>query len=187
MFLKAKIKSELKIKNDKHWSKKLTWLENKRKWFIDNYFNQYVSYLIKHCNQNNIGNIVIGYNETWKQEINLGKKNNQNFTNIPYFLFKRKLENKCIEYGINFIQVNESYTSKCSSLDFESIEKQEKYLGRRIKRGLFKTSKGKLLNADVNGSLNILRKVVGDDFIQPIADLMFNPIKIENNFNKIFV
>jgi len=183
---KAKLKSELKKKNKKEWSKQLQLLEEKRKWFIDNYFNQFVSTLIKHCIKYQIGNIVIGYNETWKSGINLGKRNNQNFIYIPFLNFKRKLENKCNENEIKFIQVEESYTSKCSALDLEPVKKQDSYLGNRIKRGLFKTSKGQLINADINGALNILRKVIGDDFIQPIAGLMFNPIKSSYNFNKNF-
>ena len=183
---KAKIQSELKLKNNKHWSKKLSKIENKRKWFIDNVFNQYVCYIIKHCKKYNIGNVIVGYNETWKQNINLGKKNNQNFTNIPFYIFKRKLENKCKENGIYFEMINESYTSKCDALGMEEIKKHDIYLGKRIKRGLFQSSTGKLINADVNGSLNIMRKVIGDDFIQPIKGLVFNPIKIIN-FNKNFI
>jgi IS605 OrfB family transposase len=176
---KAKLKSELKLKNDKHWSNQLSKIEQDRYWFIDNYFNQYVSKIIKYCIQNQIANIICGYNEGWKQEVNLGKKNNQNFVNIPHYLFKRKLENKCNEYGLNFILQEESYTSKCSFLDKESVEKHDQYLGKRIKRGLFKSFDGKLINADVNGSANIMKKVIGDViYDQPIVGLMFNPIKI---------
>lgn len=142
--------------------------------------------LYMHCREHKISNIVIGYNKSWKQEINLGKRNNQNFTNIPYLIFKRKLENKCNEVGITFTQVEESYTSKCSALDLEKISKSDSYLGQRVKRGLFITSTGKKINADTNGALNILRKVIGDDFVQPIVGLMFNPIKIQYDFNKNF-
>ena len=92
--------------------------------------------------------------------------------------FKIKLENKCNEFGIIFIYHEESYTSKCSLIDLEPVKKQEEYLGKRVKRGLFQTSKGILLNADINGSGNILRKVIGDAWLsQPIVDLMLNPVK----------
>jgi len=182
---KAQIKSELKLKNNKNWSKKLSKIENKRKWFIDNIFNQYVSFIVKHCKKNDIGNVIIGYNETWKQNINLGKKNNQKFMDIPFYKFKMKLKNKCEQNNISFELQEESYTSKCDALGKEKIKKHDMYMGKRIKRGLFQSSTNKFINADVNGSLNIMRKVIGDDFIQPIEGLMFNPIKI-NNFNKNF-
>jgi IS605 OrfB family transposase len=179
----AEVKSELKIKNNKNWSNYLQKIIIYRDNWIDNYFNQIVSKLITHCDRNNIGNIVVGYNEGWKTKINIGKINNQKFYFIPYLKFKIKLENKCNEFGINFIYHEESYTSKCSFIDLESMKKQEVYLGKRVKRGLFQTSKGILLNADINGSGNILRKVIGDAWIsQPIVDLMLNPVKI--NFYK---
>ena len=101
--------------------------------------------------------------------------------------FKIKLENKCNDLGVNFIYHEESYTSKCSLIDLEPINKQEKYLGKRVKRGLFQANKGVLLNADINGSGNILRKVIGDAWLsQPIVDLMLNPVKI-NFYKKIIV
>jgi len=116
---------------------------------------------------NNISTLIIGYNEEWKQNINLGRTNNQAFVNIPFYTFIKQLEYKCKLEGINVILTEESYTSKCSFLDGESIEEHENYLGKRIKRGLFRSAKGKLINADLNGSLNILKKVVGD-FSYPI-------------------
>lgn len=95
----------------------------------------------------------------------MGKRNNQNFVDIPYEKLIGFISYKAEENGISVIKVNESYTSKCSSLDKEEIKKQETYLGKRVKRGLFKTSDGTELNADVNGSINILRKVIKDDFL----------------------
>ena len=156
---KAEIQSELKISNNKHWSNKLSRLTNNRYFWIDNYFNQSISIIIKYCLKYKIKNLIIGYNETWKQNINIGRVNNQKFNSIPYYLFKRKLENKCKEYDINFILTEESYTSKCSFLDNEEIIKKDNYLGKRIQRGLFKSQSGKLLNADINGAANIMRKV----------------------------
>ena len=95
----------------------------------------------------------------------MGKKNNQNFVNIPYEKLVDFIHYKAEENGIRVIMVKEGYTSKCSSLDKEDIKKHETYVGKRVKRGLFKTSNGTELNADVNGSLNILRKVIEDGFI----------------------
>jgi IS605 OrfB family transposase len=156
---KAKLQSEYernKIK-DKN-TKKFIKLSEKRKNVINNYFNQTVNKLIKYCLTNNIGNVVIGDFKEIKKEINTGKVNNQNFVSIPYGILKRKLETKCIYYGINYALQEESYTSKCSSLDLESIKKNENYMGKRIKRGLFRTKNNILINADVNGAINILRK-----------------------------
>lgn len=173
--LQSKFKSNLP--NKRYWSKNLQRINQKRYWYVDNYMNQVISKIIKHCKEHDIGNIVVGYNKTWKQNMNLGKRNNQTFSNIPFWIFKMKLENKCEEFGIQYYLTEESYTSKCSSLDLESLEKHEKYLGKRIKRGLFKSQSSRLINADVNAAANILRKVIGDDFIQPIEGLMFNPVK----------
>ena len=109
----------------------------------------------------------MGKNDGWKQEMNIGKVNNQNFVNVPFNLLINMLKYKSQLEGINFILNEESYTSKCSFLDNESINKHNKYKGSRIKRGLFISSTGKIINADLNGSLNILRKVVGE-FKYPI-------------------
>jgi IS605 OrfB family transposase len=147
-------KNKLKNKNTKKFIK----LSEKRKNVINNYFNHTVNKVVKYCILNEIGNVVIGDFKGIKQEINTGKRNNQNFVSIPYGMLKRKLEAKCNYYGINYILQEESYTSKCSSLDLEKVCKHDNYTGKRIKRGLFKTSKGVLINADVNGACNILRK-----------------------------
>jgi len=172
-------KSILKIKNNRDWSDYLTKITIDRENFIDNYFNQVVNKIIKHCIKYEICNIIIGYNESWKTGCNMGKINNQKFISIPHSLLKRKLENKCISLGINNIDHEESYTSKCSLIDLEQIKKQEKYVGKRVKRGLFKTMNGIFINSDINGSGNIMRKVIGDAWLsQPIVDLMLNPVKI---------
>jgi len=174
---KAKIQSELKTVNNKHWSNFLSKITTNRNNYINNYFNQSVSKIINYCLKYKIKNIVVGYNEGWKQEINIGKKNNQNFLNIPHLNMRKKLEYKCENYDMNFIQHEESYTSKCSFLDTESIGKHDEYLGKRVKRGLFKSSDGTLLNADINGSANIMRKVVSNVHVtDEIVASMVKPI-----------
>lgn len=91
----------------------------------------------------------------------------------------RKLQSKCQVNSIKFITIQQNYTSKCSFLDKQPLYKQKQYKGSRLKRGLFKSSDGKLLNADINGAANILRKVIGDViYTQPIMGLMFNPVKL---------
>ncbi|MFX1575458.1 MAG: RNA-guided endonuclease InsQ/TnpB family protein, partial [Promethearchaeota archaeon] len=114
--------------------------------------------IINYCTLHNIGTIVIGYNYGWKQKINIGKKNNQKFVQIPFLKLLNQIEYKAQLKGIHVLTVNENYTSKCSFLDNEPIKKHDKYAGKRISRGLFKSSKGILLNADVNGAYNIMRK-----------------------------
>ncbi len=133
-------------------------LDDKRYWYINDYLNQVVNIIIKYCVKNDIGTIIIGYNKEWKQKINIGRVNNQNFVQIPHGSLHYKLQCKCERLGIDLVKQEESYTSKCSFIDNETIEKHEKYLGKRIVRGLFKTKKGNLINSDVNGACNIVRK-----------------------------
>jgi len=135
--------------------------------------------LVNKLKEDRIKNLVIGYNKEWKNGINLGRKTNQTFVSIPYTRFIDMIKYKCTLEGINVIINEESYTSKCSALDLEPVKKQEVYLGRRIKRGLFKTSNGILINSDINGALNIGRKVFGDDYFNPAnRGFVLNPVKI---------
>ncbi len=121
-------------------------------------FHRISKNIIEYCTLNNIGTIVIGYNHGWKQKINIGKTNNQKFVQIPFLKIVKQIEYKAHLKGINVLTVNENHTSKCSFLDNEPIGKHETYVGKRISRGLFKTSKGVLLNDDVNGAYNIMKK-----------------------------
>jgi putative transposase len=134
--------------------------------------------VIDYCIENDIGTIVIGYNEGWKQDIKIGKRNNQNFQQLPFAKLIQQIEYKAQMVGINVITHEESYTSKCSFLDNESIEKHEVYQGKRIQRGLFRTSKGQILNADVNGALNITKKALPNAFIEGIEDMVLYPYSI---------
>jgi putative transposase len=105
-----------------------------------------------------IGTLIIGKNEGWKQEINLGRRTNQNFVSIPHVRFIQMLTYKAEPVGLRVIVREESYTSKCSFLDLEPIEKRETYLGRRVHRGLFISAHGRRIHADVNAGYNIIRK-----------------------------
>jgi len=140
------------------YSKRLLRLKRKRDFRINNFFNFAVKYIADYCIQNNIGNIVVGDFQDIKKEINLGKKNNQNFVYIPYGLFKQKLKSKCKQLGINYILQDESYTSKASFIDKDNPAPNTDFSGKRIKRGLYKTKEGLKVNADVNGAANILAK-----------------------------
>ncbi|MFX1412126.1 MAG: RNA-guided endonuclease InsQ/TnpB family protein [Promethearchaeota archaeon] len=121
-------------------------------------FHRISKTIIEYCIQNNIGTIVIGYNHGWKQKINIGKKNNQKFVQLPFLKLVRKIKYKAQLKGIQVLTVNENHTSKCSFLDNEPIGTHTTYAGRRISRGLFKTANGILFNADVNGAYNIMKK-----------------------------
>lgn len=132
---------------------------------INDYMNKTARKIINYCLDNNIGNLICGYNETFQRNSRIGKVNNQNFTQIPFGKLREKLEYLCIFYGIDFTKQEESYTSKASFFDKDELpiynaDNPQKYTfsGRRIKRGLYQCNNGLLLNADVNGALNILRK-----------------------------
>jgi len=104
----------------------------------------------------------VGKNDNWKSEISLGKKTNQNFVQIPHSLLVNQIKYKAKLQGVSVILQEESYTSKCSFIDNEQVGRHERYAGKRIKRGLFKSKEGILINSDINGSLNIIKKVVSN-------------------------
>jgi putative transposase len=140
----AFLKSELKLKQNKYYSKNLDKLSFKRENKINDYLHKSSRFLINYCINNQINTIIIGYNKSWKQNVNIGKKNNQNFIQIPFFNLIKMIKYKAEIIGLNIILNEESYTSKCSFLDLESISFQNVYLGERIKRGLFKSNKGRI-------------------------------------------
>jgi putative transposase len=146
---------------------------------IEDYMHKSSRLLVDLLLEYNIGTLVIGKNDGWKQEINVGKVNNQNFTSIPHSKFIKMLEYKCKLAGIDVIFQEESYTSKCSLLDLEPVEHREKYLGERKIRGLFISKNGIKINADVNGSGNIMRKAIPNCFdANGIEDFAVSPIRI---------
>lgn len=149
------IKDKQGIEGDTEWIKKL-FRDRRNK--IHDYLNKAVHRIVEYCKENRIETVLVGDGKGWKQDVNIGDKNNQNFVQIPFDTFKQKLKHKCEYYGIDFELVNESHTSKCSFLDGESVEHHEEYIGTRVERGLFKASDGTLINADVNGALNIAKK-----------------------------
>jgi IS605 OrfB family transposase len=135
--------------------------------------------IISFCIEHNFGTIVFGYNDGWKQKITLGKKNNQNFVQVPFTKLLQMVKYKAELIGIDVKLTEEHHTSKCSFWDNESIKHHEKYLGKRIKRGLFKTKNGETINADVNGAYNILKKAVPNAFsVDGIEALGFVPQSI---------
>lgn len=144
-------------------TKKQQILWNKRKNRVNDYLNKSAKYIIDYCKDNNIGTIIIGYNKDIQRNINLGKVNNQNFVNIPLGSLKDKITYLSNRIGINIIEQEESYTSKASFLDEDHIPnykegKTYKFSGNRISRGKYQSANNIILNADINGSLNIMRK-----------------------------
>jgi len=172
---KAQIQSKLEKNNHKKWSKRLSILSRKRSNRVNNYLHKTSRSVITFCESNDISRLAIGYNKNWKQNLNMGKRNNQTFQDIPFDRLVQMIVYKANEVGIKVTTINEAYTSKCSALDLETIEYHDSYMGNRSKRGLFKTAAGLNLNADVNGSLNIGRKVFGDEFVPSDRGLVVNP------------
>jgi len=193
---KAKLSSELEICNRKKKSKKLNKLTLKRKNKIDNYLHKSSKEIVKHALKNNINTIIIGKNDNWKDNINIGKVNNQNFAIIPHSRFIWMIQYKCEKAGLNIIIREESYTSKASFIDNDFIptykpsksndsetfvSPDHQFSGKRIKRGLYKSSNGTLINADVNGSYNIMKKVIPNAFADGIEGVEVHPKVL--NFN----
>lgn len=155
----AKEKSRLMKVNNAHYSHKLENISFKRYRRIKNFMHNSSSYIIKYCIENDIDTIVAGLNKKWKQESKMNDVNNQKFIQIPYDMFIKQLEYKCIDNKIKFVITEESYTSGTSFIDNELPIKDNYNKKRRIKRGMFKSDNGRLINSDVNGSYQILRKV----------------------------
>ncbi len=141
-----------------HTTDKMFRLYRKRANQINDYFNHAVKHITNYCLENDLGTIVVGDFSGIKQEINIGKQNNQNFVSIPYGKFRQKLASRCQQLGIEIDSIEESYTSKTSFLDRELPEKQDSYLGKRTRRGLFCATDGTLVSADTNGAAQILIK-----------------------------
>lgn len=162
----AKLQS---IKDKQDYGKALTmkqkYIWNKRNNKVNDYLSKSARIIINYCLENNIGTLVCGYNNDFQRNSDIGKRNNQNFVNIPFSKLQSKLEYLCEFYGIKYVDQEESYTSKASFFDMDIIpEYKEKdnieysFSGKRVRRGMYKTLKGYILNADVNGALNILKK-----------------------------
>ena len=146
-------------------SKRLNYIDTNRHYYIKDFFHKKAKYIVTYCVKNNIDTIVIGKNKNWKTNVKMHKKDKQNFIGIPYNQFISILTYKANEKGILVLEQEESYTSKASFLDNDkiptyskNINKKTNFSGRRIKRGLYKTKNGVLINADVNGASNILKK-----------------------------
>ena len=156
---KKKAEKQEQLNPEAKSSKGIRKLTAKRNRKIKHLFHQVSKFVVATAVKHNLGTIVIGYNKEWKQRINIGKVNNQNFVAVPFQMLIDQVSYKAELVGIQVELQEESYTSKCSALDYETIEFHEGYEGVRTKRGLYRAGRGsRLLNADINGSCNILRK-----------------------------
>jgi len=165
-------------------TKRLEKLWLKRNLKMDYYLHTTSRAIINELVKNNIGVLVIGWNEGFKDSINIGRVNNQKFVSIPHKRLIEQLTYKGQLAGMEINLVSEAYTSKCSALDNEPIKKQTTYLGKRVKRGLFRTATGLFLNSDVNGSLNIGRlyqeKVAGNaDKAHLVEGVVVHPVRVK--------
>ena len=169
----------------KHLTKQEAWLSYRRKNQVNDYLNKAARQIIDFCLKRKIGTVIVGYNPTLKQNSNMGKRNNQNFVQIPIFTLRAKLESLCERYGLNYVEQEESYTSKASAIDRDQIPVynadnpvKASFSGRRVKRGLYKTKAGHLINADANGSLNIGFKSKHEGFSRVSRVCLSQPVRV---------
>ena len=161
----AKLQSIKDKQNINRQTKQQYLILRKRKNRVDDYIKKACRYIINYCLSHDIGTLVVGYNELFQSKANIGRINNQIFTQLLFGKIREKLEYLCKRYNINYILQEESYTSKASFFDNDELpvfnaDNQQIYefSGKRVKRGLYRTKNNYLLNADCNGALNILRK-----------------------------
>lgn len=167
-------------------TERLSNLARKRNNRVQDYIRKTARYIVNFCIKNEIGTIVCGYNLDFKRGMNLGKKSNQQFTQISFGSLREALKNLCERYGIRYVEQEESYTSKASFLDLDDIpvynaENPYKgtFSGKRVHRGLYRFSDGRIVNADVNGAANILRKSKQNfDFEGLCKGLLASPLRI---------
>jgi IS605 OrfB family transposase len=154
---------------------------------VRDYLNKAARYVINHCLKHGIGTVIVGYNPGIKQEVDMGCRNNQNFVQIPLWNFRGKLKALCERYGLIYQETEESYTSKASFLDGDPVPTYNAlypqtytFSGRRVKRGLYRSKSGHLINADLNGSANILVKSKHRlDFQRVCSGLLANPLRVK--------
>lgn len=164
--------------NGSDWTKRMQNLTNKRYFKMEYFMHCTSRWVVDYCVNHNIGTLIIGKNDGWKQKSNMHKVVNQTFTQIPYESFIKKLEYKCEEVGIDLIETEETYTSGTSFLDDELPIKENYNKLRRVYRGLFRSNNGKYINADVNGAFQIMRKVFSNVKANEIVGACSHPVII---------
>jgi len=171
----AQLQSKLGRKGSTRLMERIT---NRRNRQITHYLHTHSRRIIDMLVREGIGVLIIGKNDGWKQQITIGRRNNQNFVQVPHARFIQMLQYKAELVGINVRTINESHTSKCSFLDAEPIGHRERYVGKRVTRGMFRTAEGRRINADVNGAYNIIRKAIPNAFGNGIGGVVVHPVGI---------
>lgn len=174
----SNLRSIAKTVNGSDWTKQMQSLTNKRYFKMEYFMHCASRWIVNYCVKHNIGTLVIGKNDGWKQKSDMSKIVNQSFTQIPYENFIQKLEYKCVETGIDLVKTEETYTSGTSFLDNELPIKENYDKARRIHRGLFKSNNGEYINADVNGAFQIMRKVFSNVKANEIVGAYSHPVII---------
>lgn len=164
--------------NDLDYTHRMSSWTTKRNNIINNYIHNTSRYIVNYAIENNVSAIVIGKNNNWKQGSNMNKLANQTFVQIPFAKLIQMITYKAEEVGISVITTEESYTSGTSFLDNETPTKEQYNKSRRVHRGLFKSNNGKLINADVNGSLQILKKVFPKAYTDGIEAVALQPVVV---------
>jgi putative transposase len=175
---KRRAQLQARLLTGQHTSRRLVILTDKRQRQLDSYLHIASRRIIDLLVAHHIGMLVIGKNDGWKQQVMLGKRTNRLFVQLPHARFIAMLEYKAALVGIAVHCTEESYTSKCSFLDGEALGHQERYLGKRVKRGLFRTATGRQINADVNAAYNIITKVVPKAFGNGRAGVVVHPVRL---------
>ena len=174
---KASLQSQLP--GQQKTSHRIQRLTHRRNCKVDDYLHKTSRLMIDWCVKHEIGTLIVGKNPLWKQQVNIGNRNNQNFVQIPHSRLIAMLVYKGQLAGVNVVTIEESYTSKCSFLDNEPLGNKTQYAGRRVKRGLFRASDGRLINADINGALNMIRKVAPNAFdADGVAGVAVRPVRV---------
>jgi len=154
---------------------KLQKLTVQRNHKLHDLFHKTSRFVVSWCVKHNVGTLIIGYNQDWKQHVRMRRVANQNFVYIPFSKLIAQLQYKAEENGIRIILQEENHTSKCSFLDQEPITHHKRYAGRRKSRGLFESMNGILINADVNGGYNIIKKALPEAFVDGIEGVGLHP------------
>lgn len=176
--LLAHYKSIAMRMNTKHSTKRIQNITEKRNQIVDNYLHQASRYIVDKARKDDVSVIVIGNNKGWKQKSEMNKRVNQSFVQMPYNRLIQMIQYKAEEYGISVVLTEESYTSGTSFLDNEEPIKSNYRKERRVYRGLFQSNTGKLINADVNGSLQILKKVFPNAYSNGIEGVALHPFVV---------
>lgn len=187
----AEVKSQAMTLEGMYTTNRIRSLYRRRSSKLKDYMHKATAELVNLLVSNNIDTVIIGENKSWKQDINLGKKNNREFVSIPFYIMKSMIKYKCEIRGIEVFFHEESYTSKASFIDKDKIptynknrKKKPEFSGKRIKRGLYKSADGSLINADINGASNIMKKALLKQglwsdvlFTEVVQRIKKNPVK----------